>query len=122
VRLEIRLGNPPFDKLEETEEGKNEGIKILHSLWPLCREASLAQCIEDSPGTRPTLWWIHDCPKPGRPFVKPHNWLDPADYGRFDRERREADLKFLREHDLLSPKELAVLDDKKSFWSGGGRK
>jgi hypothetical protein len=38
--------------------------------------------------------------------------VDPADHARFDKERREADLKFLRENNLLSPEEFVGLEEK----------
>jgi hypothetical protein len=108
VRLERRIGNEPFNKLTE-----QEGVALLHKLWPLHRKAAIARCIEwYGAAHRPTLWWLHDCPKPGRPFVRSRNMLQSGDSSRFEKERHAADLNLLQGRKLLSPEELSTLAGK----------
>lgn len=104
--LGIRIGHAPFGGLTESKEGIAEGIRRLHALWPLHREAATEFCVKRyGPAKRPLLWWLHDCPRPGRPFVKPRDWLDLSDAVRFQKERAQADRDFLEKHKLLTPEE-----------------
>lgn len=113
VRLEIRLGNPPFDVLEETADGEAEGEAILRRAWPLHAEVATEYCIRHyGPGLRPALWWEGR----QRPFVRPRDWRLEGDSGRFDKERKAADLNYLREHGLLSREEITALAETKKIF------
>jgi hypothetical protein len=111
VRLASRVGVPPLDNLDDEDEGDVQaGVEILRRLWLLHREAAVEYHVRRfGPGSRPTLWWEHDCPKPGRPYVAPRNWLDAYDSARYERERAAADVAFLKKHKLLPTAEKAAL-------------
>lgn len=112
VGLRIQIGNPPFDKLNDDEEGIATGIKMLRGLWPLHREEAIARCIKRfGAGRRPELFWDDH---PNRPYVKPRDWLkDASDHDRFMAERLAADLAYLRERKLLSADEEFTLANPK---------
>lgn len=95
--------------------------------WEKVRDAVLSKWIELHPGTRPSAWWRHDCPRSADGFLAMRRHLSgaghPACEGggfgivtcwsgfRADRPPVfEAESDFLKRHHLLAPGEEARCD------------
>ena len=106
VLLAHVLADPLFRELHADDEGDGaKGVDILSQLWSLYAERAAELCVQKSPGCRPAFWWRGR----QRPFVKQRDWNVDGDRERQDRERREADLKFLYADGHLTGEEKAAL-------------
>jgi hypothetical protein len=110
VRLAARLGNEPLEGLDDDkEQDVAKGVAILRKLWSIYAERATERCLAENPGRRPALWWEGQKRLP----VKPRDWTVEGDGERYERERAEADLKFLRDYGHLTREEIRLPAEKR---------